>query len=451
MEDLRGRKVLVLGLARTGRSAAVFLAARGARVVAVDERADVDVSGLPPEVEVHPGGTWPDPADFDLVVPSPGVPHARYAARARRAWGDLEIAWRALAVPIVAVTGTNGKSTTVRLVEAMLRAAGLRAAAAGNVGRPALELVGEALDVAVLEVSSFQLEAVEGFRPRVAALLNVTDDHLDRHGSLEAYLAAKRRIFARQGEGDTAVLAADDPRVAALAGSLPAERTLLFSARGPCAEGAFLDGDRIVLQRDGRATRLDVPGGALPPAPVRDDVLAALLAAVAAGADPAAALGALVDFRPLPHRMEPVRVRGGVRFVNDSKATNPGAAEAALRGPAGPVVWLAGGRDKGLDFRGLAEAARGRVRVALLYGEAAPKLAAALEGCVPTERVPDLDAAVARAAALARPGETVLLAPASASFDQFRDYEARGERFRSLVAGLPGAGGADAGPEEDAS
>lgn len=436
MEGLRDRKVLVLGLARTGRSAAAFLAARGARVVAVDERTDAEVGDLPPEVEVRLGGPFPDPADFDLVVPSPGVPAARYA-RARRAWGDLELAWRALPVPIVAVTGTNGKSTTVRLVEAMLRASGLRAAAAGNLGRPALELVGQPLDVAVLEVSSFQLEAVEGFRPRVSALLNLSDDHLDRHGSLEAYLAAKRRLFARQGPGDTAVLAADDPRVAALAGTLPAARTLFFSGRGPCAEGAFPDGAGVALRLDGRTLHLEAPGGALPPPPLRENVLAALVAAVAAGAEPRAALGGLADFRPLPHRCELVRERGGVRFVNDSKATNPGAAEAALRGQPGPVIWLAGGRDKGLPFEGLAATAEGRVRRALLYGEAAPKLAAALAGRVPTECVGSLDEAVRRAAAAAAPGETVLLAPACASFDQFRDYEARGERFRTLVRALP--------------
>jgi UDP-N-acetylmuramoylalanine--D-glutamate ligase len=405
-------------------------------VVAVDERADAQTAGLPGEVEVRVGGPWPDPADFDLVVPSPGIAPARYAARARRVMGDVELAWRALAVPVVAVTGTNGKSSTVRMAEAMLRAAGLRAAAAGNLGRPALELVGEPLDVAVLEVSSFQLEAVEAFRPRVGVLLNVSDDHLDRHGSMEAYLGVKRRLFARQGEGDTAVLAADDPRVAALAGHLGAARTLLFSTRRPCAEGAFLDGAEVVLRLGGRSTRLAPPGGSLPPSPMRDNALAALLAAVAVGADPARALGGLSDFRALPHRMETVRTWRGVRFVDDSKATNPGAAEAALRGQEGPVIWLAGGRDKGTAFEGLTETAKARVRTALVYGEAAPKLEETLAGRVPVERLATLDEAVARAAALARPGDTVLLAPACASFDQFRDYEHRGERFRAVVEAL---------------
>lgn len=436
-DAFRDLEVLVLGLARTGRSAAAFLAARGARVVAADERPDADVSGLPPGVEVRLGAPFPDPADFDLVVPSPGIAPARYAARARRVLGDVEIAWRALPVPVVAVTGTNGKSTTVHLVAAMLRAAGLRAAAAGNVGRPALELAGEALDVAVLEVSSFQLEAVEAFRPRVAVLLNVSDDHLDRHGSPEGYLAAKRRLFARQGEGDVAILSADDPRVAALAGTLPAERTLLFSARGPCAAGVFVDAGEVALRLEGRTRRLPPPCGALPAPPLLENALAALLAAVSLGADPVRALGALADFRPLPHRMELVGERAGVRFVNDSKATNPGAAEAALRGCAGTVVWLAGGRDKGLGFEALAETAHARARLALLYGEAAGKLEAALAGRVATERVETLDEAVSRAAAEARPGETVLLAPACASFDQFRDYEHRGERFRACVAALP--------------
>jgi UDP-N-acetylmuramoylalanine--D-glutamate ligase len=446
--ELQGARVLVLGLGMSGASAARFCAERGAHVVAAEEAArELDAGALGPGVELRVGAPFPDPAAFDLVVPSPGVPRARYAG-ARRALGDVELAYLALRVPIVAVTGTNGKSTTVRLVEAMLRAAGLRAEAAGNVGVPALDLVGRPLDVAVLEVSSFQLEAVERFRPRVGVVLNVTDDHLDRHGSLEAYAAAKARLFERQEPEDVAIANGDDPlaRKVAAAGR---GRLALFQRVGPVAqgagravaEGAWWEAGAIALARDGRIERLgtdDLAGGALPP---RENVLAALLAATSAGAEPRRALAALADWSGLPHRLETVAVRGGVAFVDDSKATNPGAAEFALDAQRAPVVWIAGGRDKELSFDALAERARGRVRRALLVGEAAGKIARALEGRVPYEQVGTVEAAVRRAAELAAPGDVVLLAPGCASFDQFKSYAERGERFRAAVLALGEEGG----------
>jgi UDP-N-acetylmuramoylalanine--D-glutamate ligase len=434
--ELQGARVLVLGLGMSGLSAARFCAERGARVVAAEEgpRA-VDPVALGPGVELRQGAPFPDPADFDLVVPSPGVPRARYAGRARRALGDVELAYRALRVPIVAVTGTNGKSTTVRLVEAMLRTAGFRAEAAGNVGVPALDLVGRPLDVAVLEVSSFQLEAVESFRPRVGVVLNVTEDHLDRHGSLEGYAAAKARLFERQGPEDVAVANGDDPLARKVAAAGRA-RTRLFQRVGPVADGAWWEAGAIAVAAGGAVRRLaldDLAGAPLPP---RENVLAALLAASAAGADPRRALAALADWRGLPHRLERVTMRAGVAFVDDSKATNPGAAEFALDAQNAPVIWIAGGRDKELSFDALAERARGRVRRALLIGEAAEKIGRALEGRVAYERVGTLEAAVRRAAEIAAAGEVVLLAPGCASFDQFLSYTERGERFRAAVHAL---------------
>jgi UDP-N-acetylmuramoylalanine--D-glutamate ligase len=440
--ELTGARVLVLGLGISGVSAARFCAERGARVVAADEGAAAPAAeALPAGVEVRRAAPFPDPADFDLVVPSPGVPRERWAGRARRAWGDLELAWRALAVPIVAVTGTNGKSTTVRLVEAMLRAAGLRAEAAGNVGVPALDLVGRPLDVAVLEVSSFQLEAIDGFRPRVGVVLNVTEDHLDRHGSQEAYAAAKGRLFANQTADDVAIGNADDPFALKLALASRA-RHVLFSAAAPArrelraSELAYLESGAVVIAREGELRRLPLDDFAGAPLPPRENLLAALLAAEAVGAEPRRALGALADFRGLPHRLETVAVVGGVAFVDDSKATNPGAAEFALAAQAAPVIWIAGGRDKDLSFDALAERARGRVRLALLIGEASDKIARSLEGRVPFERAGALEAAVARAAAVARPGEVVLLAPGCASFDQFKSYAERGDRFRAAALAL---------------
>jgi len=440
MRELMGQDVLVLGLERTGRSAARFCAARGARVVAADERpAEAFAAPLEavPGVELRTGRPFPDAADFDLVVPSPGVPPARYRERARRVWGDVEIAWRALSVPIVAITGTNGKSTTTRMVEAALRAAGSRARAAGNVGTPVLDLVGEPLDVIVLEVSSFQLETTESFRPRVAAVLNLAPDHLDRHGSYAAYVDAKARILANQGGDDTAVLNADDPDTAALAGRARA-RVLPFSTRRALERGAWLDAGSAVLRGEGPPVRVPLDGLPVRGPADRENALAALLCVFALGTDPRKGAAGLACFPGLPHRLEPVGRVGGVLYVDDSKATNPGAALRALAGFAEPVVWIAGGRGKGLDLAPLADVAARRARAAILIGEAAPELARVLAGRLPVEPAVSLEAAVRVAAARSRPGDVVLLSPACASQDQFRDFEERGLRFREAVAALEG-------------
>jgi len=433
MLDLSGKHVLVLGLGISGRSAAKFCAERGAHVVAADDDVNADVRGLPASIELKLGAPSPDPASFDLVVPSPGVPHARYGARARKAWGDLELAWRALSVPVAAVTGTNGKSTTVRLIEAMLRVAGWRARAAGNVGEAALGLVGEPLDAAVLEVSSFQLEAVEDFHPRVAVLLNVTPDHLDRHGDIASYLAAKLRLFARQQAGDVAILSADCPLVSALRDADFAARVWRFSVRGPVARGACYDAGALLLRLESGERRLALDG--LPPlfGPLRSNALAALLAATALGADPQRALAALAEFQPLPHRCELVAEARGVRWLDDSKATNPSAAVAAVANLPGPLIWILGGKDKGLDFSELLEAPLARVKCALGIGAAAEPIGACLAGKLAFERVETLARAVARARELAAAGDTVLLSPACASFDQFQGYEDRGRQFAALA------------------
>jgi UDP-N-acetylmuramoylalanine--D-glutamate ligase len=406
---LAGRSVLVLGLGMSGRSAARFCHERGARVVAADERpveAIEELDPLPSGIETRLGEPFPDPAGFDLVVPSPGIPAARWQARAQRAWGDIELCYRALAVPIVAVTGTNGKSTVVRLIESMAQATGLRARAAGNLGVPCLDLVGAPIDLAILEVSSFQLESVEAFRPRTAVLLNVSPDHLDRHGDLEGYLAAKSRLFARQAAGDHAVLNDDDALVRALALPEGVER-LGFSRHHALASGAWLDG-----------------------------LLAALAVLASLGLDLETASRGWLDFRGLPHRCELVAEIAGVRYVDDSKATNVGAAARAIEGLAESIVWIAGGRHKGGDLAPLAQAAEGRVRHALLIGEAAADFERALGDRIACERADSLDTAVERAATIAGAGEVVLLAPACASFDQFQSFEERGRRFQTRVRAL---------------
>jgi len=426
----------VIGLGVTGRSAATWCAARGAHVVVADER---DAATLPETnrlatergITVHTGGTIPDRSAFDLVVPSPGVPRARYAEGARRIWGDVELTARSLHVPVVAVTGTNGKSTTVRLVESMLRAAGLRAQAAGNIGAPALELVGRPLDAAVLEVSSFQLEAVEEFRPRVAVVLNVTPDHLDRHGSLEDYVAAKARILAKQQPDDVSVLNFDDPLVRELAKSTRA-RVLWFSRAQPLAEGVSLDAGRVVLRENGLRTDLGVDVLALPG--LRgvhnlENVLAATAAVHGLGVDVTLAAPALVEFTGLPHRCQEVARGRGVTFVDDSKATNAGAAQRSLESFDDAVVWIAGGRGKRTDLAALADTAARRACHAVLIGEAAAEIEDALAGRIPVDRCPSIEEAVALAGERARPQGVVLLAPGCASFDQFRSFEERGERF----------------------
>ena len=449
--ELAGREVLVLGFGVSGRSAADYCVRRGARVVAADERPESQIpeaANLPPGIEGHFGSPFPDLARFDLVIPSPGIPHARYAGKAKRAWGDIELCGQALTIPIVAVTGTNGKSTVVRLIEALANAAGLRARAAGNIGIPALDLVDQPLDLAVLEVSSFQLESVEHFRPRTAVLLNLSPDHFDRHGDMAGYLAAKARLFARQGEGDHAVVNGDD-RIARSA-PIPAGVERLEFCRDEPARGAsrvdaraWIAGDRIEVRRGRRTDSISLAGAASLEKQ-KENVSAALLA-VASLADEleidlARAATALPDFQGLPHRCVLVAEIAGVAYYDDSKATNLGAAARALETMTTPVVWIAGGKHKGADLAPLAECARGRVRVALLIGEAAAALERALSGSVPCERAGDLAKAVARAAEIAEPGDSVLLAPACSSFDQFKNFEDRGRQFVAAVRRIENPG-----------
>lgn len=456
-DTLEGKSVAVLGLGVSGRSAARYCADQGAAVTAFDERssaqidAEFDAHG---ELETHTGievavgAPFPDLAKFDLVVPSPGVPQERYASHSGPVWGDVELAYRALAIPIVAVTGTNGKSTTALLLEAMLREAGFRARAAGNLGPPALDLVGEPLDIAVLEVSSFQLETTDAFRPRVAVVLNATPDHLDRHGSFEAYVAAKARITAQQQESDTLVLNFDDPVVKRMADATRAN-VLPFSSTGALdtfsgIEGieelercAFIDtGSWVLVGRDREILRVALDHSKLEGAHNLENVTAALAAVTALGGDPMRAARALCSFRGLPHRSERVAEVRGVTFVNDSKATNPSAAERSLSSYAQPVVWIAGGRDKGLDFHELAKTANLRVRTAIVVGEAAEKLKGSLAEHVEVVAAASIDDAVRVASRKARAGDVVLLAPACASQDQFRDYAERGDVFRASVERL---------------
>jgi UDP-N-acetylmuramoylalanine--D-glutamate ligase len=440
VNDVAGKRVLVLGLGMSGRSAARFLAERGAHVVAADERPAAklpELASLPSSIELRLGQALPPPNDFDLVVPSPGIPVSRWHEARARVAGDIELTGRHLQVPFAAITGTNGKSTTVALLEAMLNAAGLRARAAGNLGVPALSLVGEPLDVAVLEVSSFQLESTSTFRPKVAAVLNVSPDHLDWHGDLEQYVAAKRRLLAHQTADDFVVLNVDDPIVRSFEAGARARVVRVSTQCVPEARGsvrqAWIDGGVAVLREGDRVHRISLEGLRLAGRHNLENVLVALASVWCLGADVDAAATALARFEGLRHRCEIVARHDAVTWVNDSKATNVGAAVKALAGFANPVIWIAGGRGKGANFAALADVARTHARLVLLIGEDADRLAETLHAAVPCERVETLARAVERAREVAKPGDVVLLAPACASFDQFENFEDRGDAFVALV------------------
>jgi UDP-N-acetylmuramoylalanine--D-glutamate ligase len=417
-------RYLVYGLARSGLAAcaAIRRVWPDAEVIAADSRTDVDTGGLAAlGVEVRLGDDVVGVDGLTALVKSPGVPgEAAQVAAARAAgvpvWSEVEMAARMLENPIIGVTGTNGKTTTTHLVGAMLHAGGLDCEVAGNVGRALSELPGRIGPGAWIacELSSFQLEDIDRLRCRVAVLLNLTPDHLDRHGGMDGYVRAKLRIFENQQPQDAAVVNSDDPLVRAAA--LPGAGRRVWFTR---ADRGTIDWEHARMRGDHNL----------------ENALAAAAAARAAGVDAAAVDVALRTFEPPPHRLEVVAAARGIEWVNDSKATNPDAAIKALTAFDSGVHLILGGSLKGASFAGLAEAvAAGPVRQSYLIGAAADALADALAAAgAPHVRCDTLDRAVAEASAAARAGETVLLSPACASFDQFRDYEQRGERFRALA------------------
>lgn len=447
--DAEWRRLLVYGLRLSGQAAARLALDRGAQVLGVDakplsELALGDLLGRP-GFEVA-AGIEPAhlPAGIDAVVVSPGVPADRPALVEARHRGvpvlaEVELAFPYLDGPVVAITGSNGKSTTTSLAAAMLRQSGWDAVACGNLGDPLAGQVpppGSAprpKRVYVVELSSFQLEGTDRFHPRAATLLNLSPDHLDRHGSLAGYAAAKRRIFARQTAGDVAILNADDLWSA---GTSTTARRRLFSRHRMVEDGCRVQGNEVVEVAPGAAPEplfavADVP---LAGAHNLENAMAAALLARALGAPAAAIASALREFRGLPHRMERVAEWRGVTFYDDSKGTNPGATLGTLAGLGdGTVHLILGGRNKGSDFSEMTEVVAKKSRQVYLIGEAAGELRTALAGRAALVEAATLDRAVQAAADAARPGEIVLLSPACASFDQFRDFNHRGEVFQQLV------------------
>ena len=450
---------VVVGLGKTGASCLRYFAKRGIAVRATDSRRAppglAELGALADSLDLRLGG-------FDLslldgasqVLISPGVsleePIAR-AARARRieVLGDIELFARHVQAPVIGITGTNGKSTVTTLVARMAAAAGRRVLAGGNLGVAALDLLEQPVpDLYVLELSSFQLETTSSLKLKAAVVLNVTADHLDRYPSVAAYALAKSRIFAHAA---TVVLNADDPLVSAMRGAATRAgaggpvRTVTFSIAGAGA-GADTDGGRadFSLLRDGAKTFLARHGAALLDTARMKisglhnaaNALAALALGEAAGLPMPTMLKALESFPGLPHRSEWIADVAGVRYVDDSKGTNVGATMAAVAGMPGPLVMIAGGQGKGQDFTPLAQAFRGKVRHAVLIGQDAAVLAAALEGVCTLETVASMPNAVAAAARMAVAGDTVLLSPACASLDMFRDYGQRGDVFAAAVRSL---------------
>jgi UDP-N-acetylmuramoylalanine--D-glutamate ligase len=432
---LPGGPYLVVGLARSGVAAALLLHARGETVVGVDAGAP-DAGRLAQQgVEVHlddPGVHLLD--RVQTLVKSPGVPHAAAVVEAARARGlvvvgELELAWRLLPNDFVAVTGTNGKTTTTELIGHIHREAGLPVAVAGNVGTAVASLVGElAPEVTIVcESSSFQLEDTAAFAPDAAVLLNITADHLDRHGTFDAYREAKLNVFRRQGAEAIAVV----PR--ALGIELPGAAQGVTFGDTPDADVAYDAAHGAIHWRD----ELLMAAGeiSLPGAHNRENAMAAAAVTLARGVDPDAVRAGLRSFRGVAHRLEPIAEVDGVAYVNDSKATNVDSTLVALRSyAAGQVHLIAGGRTKAQDFSPLAPLVAERCASVHLIGEGAGEIAAALAPAdVPMIFSEDMERAVAGVHSAARPGEVVLLSPACASFDQFRDYEERGEVFRSLI------------------
>jgi UDP-N-acetylmuramoylalanine--D-glutamate ligase len=446
--ELRGKRVLVVGLARTGVATALFCARHNARVTASETRPESELGNIPAEmreagVQLELGGhTEKTFLAQDLIVPSPGVPADDpflVTARAKRitVWSEIELAYRFLEGKLIGITGSNGKTTTTTLIHHILKAASMETLLAGNVGTPLISLVEQtkADTVAVVELSSFQLELIERFRPDIGVLLNLTPDHLDRHKTLDAYVAAKARMFENQTELDAAVLNADDPLTGRFVTKKP--QVFWFSRKQRMNEGAFLQDEEIFVAHKAKQEmvmkRADI---SLPGAHNLENVLAAVTAARLAGVDAATIAGAVRSFAGVEHRLEFVAEVGGVRYYNDSKATNVDATLKALDSFPGRILIILGGKDKGSDYSVLQEPLRDKAILALMIGAAAEKIESQIRGSVATERAGTLERAVELAAQAARPGDVVLLAPACASFDQFENYEQRGRVFKELVRGL---------------
>jgi len=445
--QLIDKNILVVGLAKTGVACAHFLASRGARVTVTDMRDESALAGQLAQLagfEIMRELTRHDERTFqarDLIVVSPGVPQDLPQLIAARQAGveiisEIELASRFISAPLVAITGTNGKTTTTTIAGEIFKQNGFRTFVGGNIGNPLIELAesGEAVERVVAEISSFQLEWITNFRPAVAALLNLSEDHLDRYASYQEYIDAKLRIFENQTGDDFAVVNADDTLVWKYARTLKS-RLFPFSRKKELDEGIFLCGDTIVWRHNGREERLATTGFRLLGVHNLENIMAALACSLLLGCRPVESFECVRSFESLHHRMEFVREVNGVRWYEDSKATNVGSVEKALESFK-DITLIAGGKDKGGSYAPLVPLVKERVSHLILIGEAAERMQAELGSLTDTQQAPTLEDAVALAARITVPGGTVLMSPACSSFDMFRDYEERAQRFIAAVKAL---------------
>jgi UDP-N-acetylmuramoylalanine--D-glutamate ligase len=444
--DLKGKKVLVVGLARTGAATARFLVERGARVKVSEMKPPPELAGTLRELEGLPlewemgGHTLPFFLDAELIVVSPGVPMDLHPLRQAREKGlpavsEIELASRFLRRPMIAITGTNGKTTTTTMIGEMFRAAGKSAFVGGNIGNPLINFVAgsQGEEWAVVEVSSFQLEGIDRFRPRVALLLNITEDHLDRHASFQEYGEIKGRIFQNQGKEDYAVLNADDPRTFQLAHRVRSQ-VVLFSRERPVPWGCFLDRGSIIFQgAEGEREAYGLGRMKIRGTHNLENIMAAVAACRICGCPQEALQKVIDEFEGLEHRLEWIGNIDGVNFYNDSKGTNVGAVVKSLLSFEEPVLLIAGGRDKEGDYGPLRGLIAEKVRGMALIGEARERMSRALGDLTETLKADSLEEAVYWARSKARPGDVILLSPACSSFDMFLNYRERGRRFKAII------------------
>ncbi len=447
--DVKGKRVLVVGLGKSGVASAIFLKDRGARVSVSDAKTEDQLRSAIPVlldkgISVETGGHGERTfRDQDLIVVSPGVPSDVPQLEKARAQGipvigEVELASRFLKGHILAITGSNGKTTTTALAGEIIGMGGYEVLVGGNIGTPAIALVADSTSDTynVLEISSFQLESIDGFHPEIAVILNITPDHLDRHHSFDAYVLAKTRIFENQTAQDHAVLNADDATCAGLAGKTRAQ-VHWFSRKKAVERGSFMRDGKIFWREDGDNLEvMPASGITLKGTHNLENVLAAVCVGRIVGCEPHRIRRAVEEFKAVEHRLEYVATIQGVEYYNDSKATNVDATIKALESFPGNIHIILGGQDKGSDYSVLKDLLRSRTKRVYTIGAAAEKIESQIAGAVPVFRAETLETAVKRAAESAASGDIVLLAPACASFDQFESYEHRGHAFKEAVHAL---------------
>jgi len=443
--DLKGKKVLVIGLGRTGIACTRFLTERGAKVTISEAKPEAQIQEGLKEIEglrvrIETGGHQEESfLNSDLIVVSPGIPLNILPLQAAQRKGkeimsEIELTYRFCDLPIIAVTGTNGKSTTTSLLGEIFQTSGKKVFVGGNIGNPLIDvfLPHERVDYVIAEISSFQLEATSRFRPYISILLNITPDHLDRYPSYGEYIEAKAKIFLNQKESDHAIVNADDPEGLKLINRIKAGVSF-FSTRKVLRSGIYLNGDYLCYLSGQDKELYAVRDLSLTGIHNYENIMASIIASKICGLPSGMIRLALSQFKALEHRMELVRVVKGVKFYNDSKGTNVGAVVRSLESFPSNVILIAGGKDKSSNYQVLRNSAQGRLIALVLLGQAKEKMKKALGDMAPTYVVKDLDEAVTTAFKISSPGDIVLFSPACSSFDMFKNFEERGKAFKNLV------------------